>query len=49
MRIASIAMRIIVSHDARIEMRPARSCRPGHGNGHSRERPGWIRSIQWSA
>lgn len=46
MRIASIAMRIMSSHEATIETRPARSWRPGHGSGHSRESPGCTRSIQ---
>lgn len=46
MRIASIAMRIMSSHEATIEIRPARSWRPGHGSGHSRESPGCTRSIQ---
>ena len=49
MRIASIAMRIIISQDARIETRPARSWRPGHGSGHSRDSPGCTRSIQCNA
>jgi hypothetical protein len=48
-RIASIAMRIIISQDARIETRPARSWRPGHGSGHSRDSPGCTRSIQCNA
>jgi hypothetical protein len=49
MRIASIAMRIMSSQDATIDTRPARSWRPGHGSGQSRDRPGCTLSIQWSA
>jgi len=34
------------SHDARIDSHPDRSCRPGHGSGHSRQAPGRPCSIQ---
>ena len=43
---AMAASRSINSQDARMVSRPPRSRRPGHGRGHTRVRPGAIRSDQ---
>lgn len=47
-RTASAASSIISSQEARMLSHPARSLRPGQGNGHSRDTPGRVWSIQCS-
>ncbi len=43
---ATIAISSMSSQETTIDSRPARSYRPGHGNGHRRDMPGSVRSIQ---